>query len=318
MPADSPSYPEISVIVPIYNGEKDLPDLLACLEKQTYPRDRVEYLLVDNNSGDRSPEILAEAAIEWKRKGLQVTPLSEKQIQSSYAARNRGIRAARYSLLAFTDMDCRPIDRWLEELVKPFDNPAIALVAGGIEALAGSTWLEKYADRHEFMAPKFLLEHSFCPYGQTANLAIRKEAFEKVGLFRPYLTTGGDADICWRIQRETGGKLAYVPEALIYHRHRSTLREFKSQLQRYGRSNRYLHELHGVGLMRGFTAGELVSSIGRWIFKEIPRDSLKMFLGKADFLDLINTPIELIGFYSRSKGQAEAKLPDRAREIERL
>jgi glycosyltransferase involved in cell wall biosynthesis len=33
-------FPPISVIVPIYNGEKDLPDLLDCLEKQTYPRDR--------------------------------------------------------------------------------------------------------------------------------------------------------------------------------------------------------------------------------------------------------------------------------------
>jgi hypothetical protein len=41
--------------------------------------------------------------------------------------------------------------------------------------------LEKYAERRHFMSPKFLLEHSFCPYGQTANLAIRREAFQKVG-----------------------------------------------------------------------------------------------------------------------------------------
>ncbi|MFM7789605.1 MAG: glycosyltransferase, partial [Microcystis panniformis] len=40
--------PEVSVIVPIYNGEKDLPSLIDCLAKQTYPRQLVEYILVDN------------------------------------------------------------------------------------------------------------------------------------------------------------------------------------------------------------------------------------------------------------------------------
>jgi cellulose synthase/poly-beta-1,6-N-acetylglucosamine synthase-like glycosyltransferase len=318
MSTPSPSFPEVSVIVPIYNGEKDIPDLIACLEKQTYPRDRVEYLLVDNNSSDRTAELLDELSDRARREGLPITVLSENKIQSSYAARNTAIRKARYSLLAFTDMDCRPIPEWLEELVKPFDKPEIGLVAGDIAALPGTTLLEKYADRHEFMAPKFLLQHSFCPYGQTANLAIRQEAFEKVGLFRPYLTTGGDADICWRIQRETGWKLVYAPEARIYHRHRATLKDFQSQLQRYGRSNRYLHELYGVELMRSFTAKDLVSGLTRWAIRDIPRNSLKIVLGKADFLDLITAPIELFGFYSRSRGQATAKLPDRAREIERL
>ena len=41
---------EVSVVVPIYNGEKDLPDLIECLRSQTYAADQVEYLLVDNNS----------------------------------------------------------------------------------------------------------------------------------------------------------------------------------------------------------------------------------------------------------------------------
>jgi len=41
----------VTVVIPIYNGESDLPDLLACLRSQTYPPRQVEYLLVDNNSG---------------------------------------------------------------------------------------------------------------------------------------------------------------------------------------------------------------------------------------------------------------------------
>ena len=71
--------PEVSVIVPIYNGEKDLPSLIDCLAKQTYPRQLVEYILVDNNSDDRTGELLGKAAQEHR--GLNLIILSENQIQ---------------------------------------------------------------------------------------------------------------------------------------------------------------------------------------------------------------------------------------------
>jgi cellulose synthase/poly-beta-1,6-N-acetylglucosamine synthase-like glycosyltransferase len=309
-----PFFPEVSVIVPIYNGEQDVLALIDCLARQTYPRQLVEYILVDNNSSDRTSELLATAVQEQAEFNLII--ISENQIQSSYAARNRGIRIARHSFLAFTDADCRPTPQWLTELIQPFHDPNIGLVVGEICALTGSTCLEKYAERRQFMSPKFLLEHSFCPYGQTANLAIRREAFQKVGLFRPYLTTGGDADICWRIQQQTDWQLTYAEKAIIHHRHRSKLKDFISQFQRYGRSNRYLHELHGVELMRPFTNQELFFRIGRWLLKDIPKNSLKLLFSKADLVDLLGTPLDLIGFHARSQGQATAKLPEKAQEIE--
>ena len=312
------TFPFISVIIPIYNGEDDLPDLLKCLQSQTYPREQVEYLLVNNNSSDQTGSILEQAVIESKGSGFPLIVLTENQIQSSYAARNLGIKTARYDLLVFTDADCRPSYQWLEEIVKPFGDTDIGIVAGEIFALTGNSILEKYAERREILSPKFLLEHPFSPYGQTANLAIRKAAFEKVGLFRPYLTTGGDADICWRIQQQTDWQLSYAPEAIIYHRHRSTIKSFRSQFQRYGRSNRYLHELHGCDLQRNFTSSELIYRLGRWLLKELPKNTLKLMFGKADLVDLLATPLDLIRFQSRSQGQATAKLPEKAKEIEWL
>jgi cellulose synthase/poly-beta-1,6-N-acetylglucosamine synthase-like glycosyltransferase len=312
------TFPPVSVIIPIYNGEADLPDLLTCLQNQTYPRQQVEYLLVNNNSSDQTAAILDEAAKASQASGFPLIVLTENQIQSSYAARNRGIKTARYDLLIFTDADCRPVPVWLEEIVKPFSNPDIGIVAGEIVALTGNSLLEKYAERQEILSQKFLLEHPFCPYGQTANLGIRKAALEKVGLFRPYLTTGGDADICWRILRETSWQLAYAPTAIISHRHRSTIKSFRSQFQRYGRSNRYLHELHGCDLQRSFTTSELTYRLGRWLLKDIPKNTLKLLFGKAALVDLFVTPIDLIGFQARSQGQATAKLPEKAKEIEWL
>jgi cellulose synthase/poly-beta-1,6-N-acetylglucosamine synthase-like glycosyltransferase len=309
---------KVSVIVPIYNGEADLPGLLECLEAQTYPRDRVEYLLVDNNSSDRTAQVLENAAASHPTEKITIRHLTENKIQSSYAARNNAIRVANGEILVFTDADCRPLPDWIEKIAIPFSNSTVGIVVGELAALPGNTFLEQYAERCQLMAQKWLVEHTFLPYGQTANLAIRKQVFEKVGLFRPYLTTGGDADICWRIQQQTDYKLEYAPQAIIRHRHRSNLQDFQSQWRRYGTSNQYLHQLYGVSLMRELTLKESLYRISRWLLKELPRDSAKLAIGKASGIDLIKTPIDLIGFQARTTGQKEAILPEEARQIEWL
>ena len=304
----------VSVVVPIYNGEADLPDLINCLRSQTYPSDRLECLLVDNASSDRTPTILQTAAQNYP----QIHQLTENKIQSSYAARNTGIRAATGEIIAFTDADCRPEPNWLSDLIQPFQDATIGIVAGEVIGLPGNTILEKYAENNDTLSQKYTLAHPFCPYGQTANLAIRKEIFQQVGLFRPYLTTGGDADICWRIQRETDWKITLAESAIVKHRHRSTIKEFQSQWKRYGRSNRYLHELYGVKLMPSLTPPEYLYRLSRWLLKELPISAVKVTIGKASVVDLINTPIYLINSKARSVGQKQAKLPEQAKIIEKL
>ncbi|MEC4813828.1 MAG: glycosyltransferase [Scytonema sp. PMC 1069.18] len=308
-------FTKVSVVVPIYNGEADLTELIPCLEAQTYPKQHVEYLLVDNNSRDRTQELL-QAAVE--KSAIAIRPLSENRIQSSYAARNTGIRAATSEIIAFTDADCRPQPEWLKLLVAPFVNPEVVIVAGEIVALPGKTLLEQHADRQETLSQKHTLAHSFCPYGQTANLAIRRSAFEKAGLFRPYLTTGGDADMCWRILQQNLGRLEFAPQAIVKHRHRATLKELESQWRRYGRSNRYLHELHDVNLMRDMTMKDYVYRLGRWLVKELPTDTIKALTGKASLVDLLSTPIGLYTARARAIGQRDAKLPENAKIIEWL
>jgi cellulose synthase/poly-beta-1,6-N-acetylglucosamine synthase-like glycosyltransferase len=310
--------PQVAVIVPIYNGEADLPDLLQCLRSQSYPSDRVEYLLVDNNSSDRTSLILENAVQEAKLQGINLKHLTETTVQSSYKARNTGIRNSNSEILAFTDADCRPQKDWLKSLVEPFIQSEIGIVVGEIEGLPGNSLLEKYSSNHQVLSQKFVLDHPFCPYGQTANLAIRKELLTRVGLFRPYLTTGGDADLCWRILRETDVKIEFVPEAIIYHRHRSNLKDFRSQWRRYGKSNRYLHELYGVDLMRELTFKEYLYRLTRWLLKEIPLSTIDFLKGQGNIVEIVKTPLDLIGFQARNLGQKESKLSSEAKEIERL
>lgn len=307
--------PYTSVVIPIYNGEADLPELIDCLRSQTYPANQVEYLLVDNNSSDRTWEILQTATEDA---ALPLRPLKENQIQSSYAARNRGIRAARGEIIAFTDADCRPEPQWLKTLVQPFGDDQIGLVVGEIVGLPGKSLLEQHATSQDTLSQKHTLAHPFYPYGQTANLAVRQEVFQQTGLFRPYLTTGGDADLCWRIQQETSYQLAFMEKAIVKHRHRSTFKGLHSQWRRYGESNRYLHQLHGVDLMSEMQPKDYVYSLGRWLVKELPLNSLKAVIGRGQWVDVVGTPIGLLNARWRSQGQREAILPEQAKQIDQL
>ncbi len=313
----------VSVIIPIYNGQSDLPDLLRSLYAQTYDRDRVEYLIIDNGSQDNTWNALKQAEIQAQADRFPLKILQESKIQGSYAARNQGIHAATAEILAFTDADCRPEPDWLTNLMQPFDsNLAIdsgsnsadlGWVAGEVSALPSKNWLERYADRAETLSQKHTLANPFSPYGQTANLAVRKVCFSEVGLFRPYLTTGGDADQCWRILRETDRQWHFAANAVVRHRHRSTLNELMSQWQRYGRSNRFLHDLHGIELMKLPKLSYYAYRLSRWVLKELP-----IALVKRNLLDALSTPVGLLCLRSRWRGQLNATLPDSAREIPAL
>ena len=326
--------PFLSVIVPIYNGEADIEPLLACLAAQTYPSDRVEYLLVDNNSQDKTASLL-KAAIARLNRDLPSSSIADRaessgnppdsfrylleaDVQSSYAARNRGIRAAKSSILVFTDADCRPEPQWLMEIVQPFTDPEVGIVAGEIVSAACETFLERYSDYVEVLSQKHTLQHSHSPYGQTANLAVRRDAFEQVGLFRPHLTTGGDADMCWRILQGGHWQLRLVEEARVAHRHRATWKDLRSQWKRYGRSNRYLHQLHGVALMQRPYWKEMAMTLLRWLLKRLPRSLWQVLRGRQAGVALVCVPIGLYCNWFRYQGQIQASLPEAATQIEWL
>ncbi len=316
--ADAAIPPLVSVIIPIYNGERDIPPLMDCLQAQTYPRDRVEYLLVDNHSTDHTAKRLKAAMAIANGTGFQFRYLSEVDIQSSYAARNRGVYEAQGEVLAFTDADCRPQPQWLADLVEPFGEPEVGWVVGDIIGAPGKTLLERFAIHTETLAQKHTLSHSFAPYGQTANLAVRRPVFDEVGLFRSYLTTGGDADFCWRIYRGTNWQLRSAPTAIVEHCHRSTWRELASQWRRYGRSNWYLHKLHGVPPMEPVELAQVMEGLFQWLPKDLPRTLRKVSQGEEPAIALIVYPTSLFCRWCRYQGQKHAQFDERAALIPRL
>ena len=88
--------PYVTVIIPAYNEETSIGHCLAGLTHQTYPFDRYEILVIDNGSTDGTRR---------QAEKYPVKLIAEANPQNAYSARNRGIREARGSIIAFTDSD---------------------------------------------------------------------------------------------------------------------------------------------------------------------------------------------------------------------
>lgn len=252
--------PLVSLIVPIRNSAEHVEPLFQALRRLTFDRSRLEIIVVENNSRDETPALLHKAAQQLCDR---IHLIRERRVTSSYAARNAGIRVARGEILAFTDADCRPSPDWLDRLAEGFTSPEIGLVAGEIAAAGGESWIERYAARWRMLSQVYTLGHPYCRYAQTANLAIRRDVFSDIGLFRPEMTSGGDADLCWRALAKSW-ELRFVPEAVVSHHHRTTLQELGKQWRHYGRGQRHLQDLYGfrVSSARSVvkTAAALMSS----------------------------------------------------------
>jgi GT2 family glycosyltransferase len=208
-----PSPPALvaSIVVPVRNRSEYLKTLLDALAAQTIDRSRFEILIGDDGSTDGSTDGLATED-GWIRV-LPGPPLN------SYAARNRAARSARSDVLVFCDSDCKPEPNWLEAGLAALESADA--VAGGIRFLVPSrrsVWtlidMETTKD-HETQVP--------AGNAETANLFVRREIYEQVGGFDDSLPEHGDFDFAQRIV-QSGGRLRYAPEALLWHPARETAR----------------------------------------------------------------------------------------------
>lgn len=209
-----PEPPTVTVVVPVRNGEGTIRTCLEALLAQDWPRDALELIVVDNRSTDRTGDVAAQ---------FPVRLVEERDLQSSYAARNRGVAHSRGVLLAFTDADCVPDRGWVRALVSALEPAAVGIAAGPIEAWRSERLVERYQAVRALRADR-AFRHSVLPFAQTANAACPRVVFDAVGGFDAACRFGGDLDFCWRVQRRTGLRLAYEPAAVVRHRHRTTWR----------------------------------------------------------------------------------------------
>jgi len=239
--------PLVSVIIPVLDQRPGIEFLIRALLDQTVPRDSFEVVIVDNGSCDGTPAILADYS---RRYPGWLIFLQENSIQSSYAARNRALEAARGKIFAFTDGDCIPDARWIEEGLHALEECDYA--AGRVELFPENEAQVRIAERFDMLTAlkqyKYIKETHF---GLTANLFVKRSVIEQVGRFDSRLKSSGDLCLGQRVYR-AGFRQAYAPLALVRHPARQTVGAILSRMARIAGGIEQRRQYNGEKIIIGY------------------------------------------------------------------
>ena len=188
--------PRISVLVCTYERHAKLDVLLRCLEQQCFKD--FEVIVVDQSSG------------EWpgagRSTGLDLVYV-RRDVPALPAARNCAALYARGDILAFTDDDCEPDEKWLLNAEQMFRNSDIIGVEGRV--------VSDPVDEESFRVVVTMDRRGLCFMG--ANLLVRREVFHLIDGFDESFGTffREDTDFAWRTLAL--GDICYCEEAVVYH-----------------------------------------------------------------------------------------------------
>jgi len=214
----------VSIIIPTYNRSSSLGMTLDSCINLTYPKDKYEIIVADNNSSDNTKAIVEE----WKLKSDVSIKYILEERQGAHFARNTAAKHSEGEILYYTDDDMLADKNLLTNIVKVFDmDYNIAIVGGKVLPkweFDPPNWLTKYFKN----APLSLIEKSekliIASYDlgiYSCHQAILKEVLFKCGGFNPdiekdKLVGDGETGLSIKIL-EAGYNIAYVDDAVSHH-----------------------------------------------------------------------------------------------------
>jgi glycosyltransferase involved in cell wall biosynthesis len=289
-----------SVLVCTYNRAALLRDTLVALQSMTRPADcDVEIIVVDNNSTDNTPHVIAAAQSETR---IPIVSLHERKQGKSFAL-NRGLAAARGDIIALTDDDVVPDREWLCRIVDAFRTRDITFVFGRVlprwsvtpppellttpaQDIWGPLALVDYGD----VATEYTAESCGQRLPIGANLAFARHAVVAAGGWRTdlgkvdnTLISGEDHEIFSRLRRIHLYAGYYDPGIVVRHyvpASRLTRRYFREWFYWSGRTRALMLDalypeidLTRVARISGvprFVWRQALQQFGRWLWTRRP------------------------------------------------
>ena len=263
---------DVSIVVSTYNRSDMLPAALRSLGAQDACGLTYEVVVVDNNSTDRTRQVIEELIASGH---ANVRYVFEGRQGLSHG-RNAGIAAARGAIIAFTDDDVRARPDWVARLKRTFDAHPDIDYAGGkvLPRWSGEPpgWLTR-----AHWSPLALVDHGDQPFYITrdrfkclvgANMAFRREVFVECGLFAPDFQRVKDAigsteDHEFQTRLLRAGKQGLYDPTIVVNADVQPDRQAKSYHRRWHVGHgRFIarmsvdedHQLPGVGLLLGVPA----------------------------------------------------------------
>jgi glycosyltransferase involved in cell wall biosynthesis len=231
-----------SVIIPTYNRMKYLKCALENLFQQDFPD--YEIIVVDDGSSDGTSGYLEQLK---KTKNLSVIHQTNR---GPAAARNAGIHAAKGEIIALTDDDCVVPRDWIRKLIKVFEKQDIGF-AGGIA-------INKINGNFYSTMSQEITNHvvRFCGSGGKStsfltsnNIAYRSVVLQKANCFDTcFRRPGGEERTLNHRILNLNIRGVLVPDLVIEHYHKMSLRGFFRQQRNYGRGSFILFHIIGPKL----------------------------------------------------------------------
>ena len=269
---------KISVVICTYNRCESLKKTLESLSNQGFDSCfDYEILIVDNNSKDRTKEIVETFNVGAKN----IIRYIFESRQGLSIARNRGIREAQGNIIAFTDDDCIVSENWLQEINNIFSDGVCQGAGGKIIALWGDVmppdWYGKKGKyeikggivEYDKGSKDFIYKKEAISLPIGANMVFQKSCFDKHGYFKEdlglvgkKLLMGEDREFCLRLIKQSEC-IKYCSNLIVWHpveRHRLTEKFFLQWHYWYG---------YSTSIFKEEDSSKKILKVRRYLFRQV-------------------------------------------------
>lgn len=236
-------WPTVSVLVPARNEERVIRSTIDGLAQQDYPQDRLEIIVVDDASTDRTRDIVRACQREMPNVRLVETPPGEGGRGKSRAL-NRGLRTARGQMVAIYDADGVADPAAIRLLVAQLvGDPGLGAALGLIRTNNRTRTVLTRLVALETVAFQWITQAGKWALGQLATLpgthyVIRRKLLEELGGWDEE-ALAEDAELSIRVY-ELGYAIKFVPYAIAHEQKPETIAVWLRQRRRWVRGHNYV------------------------------------------------------------------------------
>lgn len=225
--------PLVTIVMPARNEEAHIVACVRSVQAQDYPRDRLEILVADGRSDDRTRALLAELVAEDPRIAVVDNPA---RLQAP--GLNAAIRRARGDVIVRMDVHCRYAPTYVRACVEALARTGAANVGGAQRAVADTPFrralvaalgspLGVGGARYRSAEAEGFVDTVFLG-------AFPRAALERAGLYDPAAITNEDAELNQRLL-DAGGRIYLSRDVEVHYVPRGDARGLARQYFRYGR-----------------------------------------------------------------------------------
>jgi len=206
----------ISIVIPTYNSEKTIGEVLDSLfrEIRRYRR-KVEVIVVDDGSTDSTLQIVKKYPVR----------VIKQRHKGPAAARNLGWKKAKGDIVIFLDSDCKVGRGWLKKMLKPFKDGKVAGVGVKYRTWNKENWVARFVGYEIEQRQNRMGKDT--DYLASYSTAYRKDVLEEVNGFDTSFKAAAaeDNDLSYRVIGK-GYRLVFLKECFVWHKHPESLRVY--------------------------------------------------------------------------------------------